>query len=115
MLQVAHPSILPYDENILTCKLINLQIKAVMQDIIQELGKEILVELQSALFIEKGSAKAKSTMLKDQKIGWVNNWCVVLIMCICTEALQVASDAHAVGVLRKNERLEQPRHELYHG
>jgi hypothetical protein len=104
---------LPYKREVLTCKLINLQIKTVMLDIVQELVAEILAGLQEALNLEKGSLKVKKNMSNEQKLAWLNSLCTVLVLCICTEAIQVLNDAHAVGELRKSRHLYKSRKELY--
>ena len=85
--QIRTPMQLPYQHS-LTNRLINRQIKQVMYEILQELTRDVLEGLEKEL-------RTRS------KASWAATFCVILILSICVEAVQVATDAFIVQALIK--------------
>jgi hypothetical protein len=75
----------------LSSTLLNLQIKQAMQGLLSETTNAVLEELEAVT--SKSKTKAAS---------WADIFCVTLILCMCIEAVQVASDSYAVAALRKD-------------
>lgn len=71
--------------------LLNLQIKQAMKGLLSEMTTAVLEELETAM--SKSNTKAAS---------WADIFCVTLILCMCIEAVQVASDSYATAALRKD-------------
>jgi len=76
---------------ILTSTLLNLQIKQAMQGLLLETTEAVLSGLDGKISGRK-------------KADWADNFCVILILCMCIEAVQVASDSHAMAALRKDSK-----------
>lgn len=74
----------------LTSTLLNLQIKQAMQCLLQETTSSVLEGLDQIMQRPRTEAT------------WVDTFCIVLILCICMEAVQVASDSFAMAALRKD-------------
>jgi hypothetical protein len=77
----------------LSSTLLNLQIKEAMQGLLSETTNAVLEELDKVM--AKSKAKPSS---------WADIFCVVLILCMCIEAVQVASDSYAMVSLRKDSK-----------
>jgi hypothetical protein len=71
----------------LTSTLLNLQIKQAMQGLLSATTKEVLDGLESAMSGPR------------TKAHWADAFCTILILCMCIEAVQVASDSHAIVAL----------------
>jgi hypothetical protein len=80
------PQVLPFAQA-LTSTLLNLQIKQAMQLLHRETTRSVLAGLEKVISAPK-------------KANWADTFCVVLVLCICLEAVQVASDCHAMAALR---------------
>jgi hypothetical protein len=76
----------------LTSTLLNLQIKQAMQGLLYSTTKSVLIELEHIM----SSPKTKA--------AWTDIFCTILVLCMCIEAVQVASDGHAMARLRKDPR-----------
>lgn len=77
----------------ISSSLLNLQIKQAMQGPLSGTTNAVLEELEKA--ISKSKTKTAS---------WADIFCVVLILCMCIEAVQVASDSYAMAALRKDPK-----------
>jgi hypothetical protein len=77
---------------VLTSQLINLQVKQAMHGWLFDITGKVLEGLDAAL----------APGLHRAKAAWVDHFCIVLILCICIEAVQVASDGHVIAALRKD-------------
>jgi hypothetical protein len=75
----------------LTSTLLNLQIKQAMQGLLIATTDEVLESLEGQISGRK-------------KEAWADIFCVILILCMCIEAVQVASDSHAMAALRKDSK-----------
>ena len=73
---------LPYNFEI-PSRLLNRQIKHVMHQLLRETTKEVLEDLDREL---RGRTKQ----------SWAPCFCCILILCICTEEIQIAVDGFAV-------------------
>lgn len=76
----------------LTSTLLNLQIKQAMQGLLFATTNEVLRGLDGAISGPK------------TKAAWADIFCVILILCMCIEAVQVANDGHAMAALRKDSK-----------
>lgn len=77
---------------VVTSQLINLQVKQAMHGWLCDMTAKVLEGLDAAL----------APMLQRTKAAWADHFCTVLILCICIEAVQVASDGHVMAALRKD-------------
>jgi hypothetical protein len=77
---------------VLTSQLINLQVKQAMHSWLFDVTGKVLEGLDAAL----------APGLQRTKAAWADHFCIVLILCICIEAVQVASDGHVMAALRKD-------------
>ena len=75
----------------LTSTLLNLQIKQAMKGLLFKTTKEVLNRLDGKISGRK-------------RADWADSFCVILILCMCIEAVQVASDSHAMAALRKDSK-----------
>src|SRR5271156_5281387 len=73
----------------LTSTLLNLQIKQAMQGLLSATTDDVLLSLDAAMSGPK------------TKAAWADIFCVILILCMCIEAVQVANDGHAMAALRR--------------
>jgi hypothetical protein len=91
--RLRRPQLLPFEQaaQVLTSTLLNLQIKQAMQNLLRDMTGQVLKGLEKEMLV---IPKAKDT--------WADNFCVVLILCMCIEAVQVASDSYAMAALRKD-------------
>jgi hypothetical protein len=87
----------------LSSTLLNLQVKQAMQRLLSETVQSVLEDLDKALSKCRGRASS-----------WADIFCVVLVLCMCIEAVQVASDAHAMAALRKDPSVDMPRARICH-
>jgi hypothetical protein len=85
------PQVLPFAQAV-TSTLLNLQIKQAMQRLLRETTEQVLEGLDKAISLQKS------------KVNWADTFCIVLILCICLEAVQVASDCYAMAELRDNPK-----------
>lgn len=85
----------------LSSTLLDLQIKQAMQELVSDTTKVVLEELEKTL-----------SKCKSKPAFWADIFCVVLILCICIEAVQVASDGHAMAALGHDPRWTQSRMEI---
>jgi hypothetical protein len=76
----------------ITAKLINLQMKQPMQELLDEEVGALLTDLDD-LFLKSTRTKA----------SWTESFSAVLILLMCIEAVQTASDGHASTVLSRNK------------
>jgi len=74
----------------LTSTLLNLQVKQAMHSLLRDMTKAVLDGLEKAILGSK------------PKAHWAQNFCVILVLCICIEAVQVASDSFAIAALCKD-------------
>jgi hypothetical protein len=82
--QLRSPPELPISSDSHTAaKLINLPLKQVMQGILNDEVRVVLQELDNVL---ESSTRNKG--------NWANSFCAVLLLLICVEAVQVATDGH---------------------
>lgn len=84
----------------LTSTLLNLQIKQVMQALLEEMTRAVLDGLERIVLGPK------------TKASWASSFCIILIICLCVEAVQVASDSYAVAALRKDPACRLSRIEI---
>jgi hypothetical protein len=84
------PHTLKYAQT-LSSTLLNLQIKQAMKGLLSETTNAALEELENVMSKSKGKANS-----------WADIFCVILILCMCIEAVQVASDSYAMAALRKD-------------
>jgi hypothetical protein len=82
------PQLFPFAQ-VLTSTSLNLQVKQAMQSLLREITSEVLAELEKAMLGHKTKAQ------------WAEVFCVLLVLCICIEAVQVTSDSYAIAALRK--------------
>ena len=78
------------DRQILTAKLLELQIKGAMMLLFTEMATEVLVGLEHAL------------PPRRSRSSWAICFCVYSILCICIEEVQIAVDAVIVSALCEN-------------
>jgi hypothetical protein len=76
------PMKLPYAKS-MTSKVLNAQIKCVMNTLLYEITREVLEGLEKELRTRT-------------KASWATSFCVILILCICMEAVQVDTDGYIV-------------------
>ena len=76
------PMQLPYKYNV-SSKLLNLQIKRELNMLQHELTSEVLEKLQTEL-------------RRRSKASWAISFCVILVLCMCMEAVQLAIDGFIV-------------------
>lgn len=88
---------------VLSSTLLNLQVKQAMQRLLSETVHSVLEDLESALSKSKGRPSS-----------WADIFCVVLILCMCIEAVQVASDAYAMAALQEDPKIDMPRVKICH-
>jgi hypothetical protein len=86
------PTKLPYTGT-LTSKLISLQIKRVMYALVFEKTGDTLTKLESTLLAAKG----------NEGTAWATSFCVIAILCMCVEMVQVAADLKIVHMMREEE------------
>jgi hypothetical protein len=86
----------------LTSTLLNLQIKQAMQALLKEMTRAVLDGLDHILLGPK------------TKVSWASTFCVILIICLCIEAVQVASDSFAMAALRKDPACRLSRIDICH-
>jgi hypothetical protein len=84
----------------LTSTLLNLQIKRTMQTLQMDMTRLVLEGLQRVFLGPK------------TKASWASCFCITLIICLCIEAVQVASDSHAMAALRKDPACHLSRIEI---
>lgn len=94
--RLLRPQSLPFEEalqvsRVLTSTLLNLQIKQAMQNLLRDTTRTVLRGLETEILI---IPKSPDT--------WADNFCIVLILCMCIEAVQVESDSRAMTALRKD-------------
>jgi hypothetical protein len=82
------PQLFPFAQA-LTSTVLNLQVKQAKQSLHREITREVLQELEKAMLGHK------------TKAHWAEIFCVLLVLCICIEAVQVASDSYAIAALGK--------------
>jgi hypothetical protein len=76
----------------LTSTLLNLQIKQAMQGLLSTTSNAVLESLDCAMSGPK------------TKAAWADIFCAILILCMCIEAVQVASDSYAMAAIRKDPK-----------
>lgn len=84
----------------LTSTLLNLQIKQAMQGLLSTTSNAVLESLDCAMSGPK------------TKAAWADIFCAILILCMCIEAVQVASDSYAMAALRKDPKCGLCRMEI---
>src|SRR5277367_874403 len=77
----------PYKRT-LTSKVITLQIKHVMHKLVRGQTSELLENLQTAMSTKNSS-----------KREWASSFCTILILCMCAEMVQSATDLKAVHMM----------------
>lgn len=82
----------------LSSTLLNLQVKQAMHHLLSETAHAVLEDLEKALSKSKGRPST-----------WADIFCVILILCMCIEAVQVASDSHAMAALRQDPKRDLSR------
>lgn len=76
------PTKVPYTKS-MTSKVLNAQIKCVMNTLLRDITREVLEGLEKELRTRT-------------KASWATCFCVILILCICIEAVQVDTDCYIV-------------------
>ncbi|KAF4627341.1 hypothetical protein G7Y89_g10813 [Cudoniella acicularis] len=71
--------------------LLNRQLKYTMHSLLRETTEEVLAELE------------KELKTKYKKASWAPCLCTILILCMCTESLQVAVDGFAVHLMNSGQ------------
>jgi hypothetical protein len=89
--RLRRPQELPFAQA-LTSTLLNSQIRQAMQRLLREMTRFVLEGLEKAISLPK------------TKANWADTFCVVLVLCICLEAVQVASDSYAMAALRDDPK-----------
>jgi hypothetical protein len=104
--RLRRPQSIPFEEAsrasvVLTSRLLNIQVKQAMQNQLCEMTTKVL----------KGFEKEMLENPKPQET-WADNFCVVLILCMCIEAAQVGSDSRVMTALRKDPTCKLSRSEI---
>jgi hypothetical protein len=97
--RLRRPQLLPFEQDsqvsqvsqVLTSTLLNLQIKQAMQHLLRDMTISVLESLEKAMLV-----------IPQTHDAWADNFCVVLILCMYIEAVQVASDSCAMAAHRKD-------------
>lgn len=84
--RLRRPQVFP-SAQALTSTLLNLQVKGAMQSLLRETTNKVLSGLDHAILGPK------------TKVHWAETFCVLLVLCMCIEAVQVASDRFATAAL----------------
>jgi hypothetical protein len=83
------PMQLPYKHNV-SSKLLNHQIKRELNMLQHELTSDILEKLQTEL-------------RRRSKASWATSFCVILVLSMCMEAIQIALDGFTVQKMLEND------------
>jgi hypothetical protein len=104
--QLQRPQSLPFVEAshnppIITARLLNVQIKHAMQRILRDMTGEVLKSFETEMVI-----------IPQKPDTWADNFCIVLILCMCIETAQVGSDSRAMTKLRTDRTCTLSRSQL---
>lgn len=97
--RLRRPQVLPSAE-VLTSTLLNLQVKQAMQSLLRDMTKAVLEGLETTILRLK------------TKAHWAETFCILLVLCMCIEAVQVASDRYATAALLKHPECGLSRLEI---
>jgi hypothetical protein len=86
------PHVLPYNERILSSNIINLQLKCQMIALLRETTAQVLSGLECIL---EGTRGKQTT--------WSTAFCLMIVVCSCIEAVEIATDAIIVVKMQKAE------------
>ena len=92
MRSLHHPIKLPYPYK-LTSRLIGLQIKRVMYNLALETTGYILEKLEKCMLAGKLSGGT----------AWATSFCVISILCMCAEMVQIATDLKIVHIMKEEK------------
>lgn len=95
---LSHPTKLSYTPN-LTSRLLNLQIKQVMYNLVYKTTGDVLRDLENAIL------PANSAANNNNRAAWTTSFCVISILCMCVEMVQTATDFRIVYLMTEEGRV----------